>query len=60
MEFNSWILKNKMKLKWHSAMLYYYLSLHDSCLDSAINGQLMKKISYHRENVNKSLHQGAY
>lgn len=58
MEFNSWILKNKMR--WHNARLYYYLSLHDSCLDPAIKGQLKKKISYHRENVNKSFYQGAF
>lgn len=52
MEFNSWIFKNKMK--WHHAMLYYYLSLHDSCLDTAIKSQLTKKINYHRDKLNKS------
>lgn len=52
MGLKSWILKNK--IKWHNAMLYYYLSLHDSCLDTAIKDQLQKKIMYHRDQLNNS------
>lgn len=42
----------KMKIKWHTARLFYYMCLADCCLDSDILGNLEEKIMYHREKLN--------
>lgn len=42
----------KMKIKWHTARLYYYMCLADCCLDSDIQGNLEERIIYHRDKLN--------
>lgn len=42
----------KMKIKWHTARLYYYMCLADCCLDSDIQGNLEERIMYHRDKLN--------
>jgi hypothetical protein len=52
MGLEGWIVKQRNN--WHTMMLFYYLSLQDSCIDSAIKCKLTKKIIYHRDKLNNS------
>lgn len=53
MGLNSRIVK--IKMKWHTARLYYYMCLVDCCLDAGIQGEIEGKIMYHREKLNDSI-----